>query len=45
MMASQVLVGGQKIEDTPQFRNALNEQRKQIRQQYKYKLQELEQER
>ena len=33
------------MEDTPQFRNALQEHRKQIRQQYDEKLSELEKER
>jgi hypothetical protein len=44
-MYSQVLVGGRKIEDTPQFRSALEEQQKIIRQQYEKRLQELEKER
>jgi len=44
-MYSQMLVGGQKIEDTPQFRSALEQQQKMIRQQYEKKLQELEKER
>ncbi|CAD8126966.1 unnamed protein product [Paramecium sonneborni] len=42
---SQMLVGGQKIEETPQFQNALEQQQKIIRQQYQEKLQELEKER
>ncbi|CAK60607.1 unnamed protein product (macronuclear) [Paramecium tetraurelia] len=42
---SQMLVGGQKIEETPQFQNALEKQQKIIRQQYQEKLQELEKER
>ncbi|CAD8044040.1 unnamed protein product [Paramecium primaurelia] len=42
---SQMLVGGQKIEETPQFQNALEKQQKLIRQQYQEKLQELEKER
>lgn len=44
-LESQVLVGGHKIEDTPQFQNALAEQQKIIRQQYTEKLQEMERER
>ena len=42
---SQMLVGGQKIEETVQFRNALEEQQKIIRSQYEKKLQEMEKER
>ncbi|CAD8135464.1 unnamed protein product [Paramecium octaurelia] len=42
---SQMLVGGQKIEETPQFQNALEKQQKLIRQQYQERLQELEKER
>lgn len=44
-MNSQLLVGGRKIEETPQFRNALEEQQKIIRQQYETRLQDLEKER
>ena len=44
-MNSQLLVGGRKIEDTPQFRSALEEQQKIIRQQYEKRLQDLEKER
>ena len=44
-MNSQLLVGGRKIEETPQFRNALEEQQKIIRQQYEKRLQDLEKER
>ena len=44
-MYSQVLVGGRKIEDTPQFRNALEEHQRVIRQQYEQKMQEFEKER
>ena len=44
-MNSQLLVGGRKIEDTPQFRSALEEQQKLIRQQYEKRLQDLEKER
>ena len=40
-----MLIGGRKIEDTPQFRSALEEQQKLIKQQYEKKLQELEKER
>ncbi|EAS01503.2 kinesin motor catalytic domain protein (macronuclear) [Tetrahymena thermophila SB210] len=42
---TQILVGGQKIEDTPQFRNALEEQQRIIRCQYEKRLQDLEKER
>jgi kinesin family protein 3/17 len=45
VMYSQVLVGGRKIEDTPQFRTALEEQQKLIRQQYEKRLNDLEKER
>lgn len=44
-MSSQMLIGGQKIEDTPQFLNALEEKQKIIRQEYEEKFQELERER
>ena len=43
-MNSQLLIGGRKIEDTPQFRNALEEQQKIIREEYENRLQELERE-
>jgi len=42
---SQVLQGGKKVEDTPQFRTALEQHQKLIRQQYEMKLQDLEKER
>lgn len=45
MMTSQVLVGGKKIEDTPQFKNALEAKQRVIRQEYEVKLNELEKER
>ena len=38
MMNSQMLVGGKKIEDTPQFRSALEEKQRLIRQEYELKL-------
>jgi kinesin family protein 3/17 len=44
-MSSQMLLGGQKIEDTPQFLSALEEKQNLIRQEYEGKLQELEKER
>ena len=44
-MNSQLLLGGRKIEDTPQFRNALEQQQKIIREQYEKKLLDLEKER
>ena len=44
-MNSQILPGGKKIEDTPQFRTALEEQQKRIRQEYEAKLNEIERER
>jgi thymidine phosphorylase len=34
MMNSQMLIGGKKIEDTPQFRSALEEKQRMIRQEY-----------
>jgi len=40
-----VLVGGQPIEETPQFQFALLEQQKLIRKEYEQKLNELERER
>jgi hypothetical protein len=45
MMHSQMLIGGKKIEDTPQFRTALEAKQKLIRQEYELKLQEIEKER
>ena len=44
-MNSQILPGGKKIEDTPQFRTALEEQQKRIRSEYEAKLNEIERER
>lgn len=44
-MYSQMLVGGKKPEDTPQFRSALEEQQKLIRKQYEQRLNDLEKER
>ena len=44
-MNSQMLVGGKKIEDTPQFRSALEEKQRIIRQEYENKLNEIERER
>ena len=38
MMNSQMLIGGKKVEDTPQFRNALEEKQRLIRQEYEMKL-------
>lgn len=40
-----MLVGGKKIEDTPQFRSALEEKQRIIRKEYENKLSELEKER
>jgi hypothetical protein len=40
-----MLVGGKKIEDTPQFRVALEEKQRIIRQEYESKLNEIERER
>lgn len=45
MMNSQMLVGGKKVEDLPQFRNALEEKQRIIRQEYEQKLQDIEKER
>lgn len=42
---SQLLIGGKKIEDTPQFKSALEEKQRIIRQEYEGKLSELERER
>lgn len=44
-MDSQMLMGGRKIEDTPQFRTALEEKHKAIRMEYEDKLNEIEKER
>lgn len=44
-MYSQMLVGGRKVEDTPQFRSALQEQQKIIQQEYEKRLSDLEKER
>ena len=38
-------MGGKKIEDTPQFRNALEERQKMIRKEYDERMQEIEKER
>jgi kinesin family protein 3/17 len=43
-MNSQMLVGGKKIEDTPAFRNALEEKQRMIREEYENKLNEIERE-
>lgn len=40
-----MLVGGRQIEDTPQFRSALEQQASLIRQEYDAKLSEIERER
>jgi len=45
MLNSQLLVGGKKVEDTPQFKTALEEKQRIIRQEYEGKLSELERER
>lgn len=45
MLTSQVLVGGKHIEETPQFKSALEERQRVIRQEYEQKLFELERER
>ena len=44
-MNSQLLVGGKKIEETVQFRNALEEKQRAIRQEYEERLAEVEKER
>ena len=44
-LSSQFLVGGQVIEDTPQFRNALETKHRKMREEYEEKLQEIEKER
>lgn len=44
-MTSQLLIGGERIEDTPQFRNALEQKQKIIREEYEERLQEIEKER
>ena len=45
MMNSQMLIGGTKIEDTPQFRDALEEKKSKLKQEFDEKLQEFERER
>lgn len=45
MMNSQMIVGGQKIEDTPQFRSALEERQTILLKEFDQKLQEFEKER
>ena len=45
LMNSQMLIGGKKVEETPQFRSAIEEHQKIIREQYESKLQEIEKER
>lgn len=42
---SQLLIGGKKIEDTPQFKSALEERQREIREEYESRLGELEKER
>lgn len=44
-MNSQMLIGGKKIEDTPQFRNALEEKQRILRKEFDEKMQEIEKER
>ncbi|EFN55673.1 hypothetical protein CHLNCDRAFT_133904 [Chlorella variabilis] len=44
-MQSQLLIGGQKVEDTPQFRTLLAKEQARIRGQYEERLRELESER
>lgn len=44
-LGSQVLVGGKKIEDLPQFRSALEAQQRIIREEYEGKLADIERER
>ena len=44
-LTSQLLVGGQVIEDTPQFRSALESRHRIIREEYEEKLHEIEKER
>ena len=44
MMNSQVLVGGHKIEDTPQFRSALEERQTTLLKEFDQKLQEFDKE-
>jgi kinesin family protein 3/17 len=44
-MNSQMLIGGKKVEETPQFINALEERQRLIRKEYDVKMQEIEKER
>lgn len=44
-MNSQILIGGKKIEDLPQFRNALEEKQRIMRMEFDEKMQEIEKER
>jgi kinesin family protein 3/17 len=45
MMSSQLILGGKKVEDTPQFILALEEKQVALKQEYEIKLRELEKER
>ena len=45
MLNSQLLMGGHKVEETEQFKNALEAQQRKIREQYEGKLNEIEKER
>ncbi|CAG9326634.1 unnamed protein product [Blepharisma stoltei] len=44
-MDSQMLIGGKKIEDTPQFRTALEEKHREMREEYDNRMREIEKER
>jgi len=44
MMNSQVLIGGNKLEETPQFINALEKRHSLISKEFEYKIQEFEKE-
>ena len=44
-MSSQVLEGGKKIQDTPEFRTALEERQRMIQREFDIKMQEIEKER
>lgn len=44
-MMSQMLVGGQRVEDTKEFQDALKQERERIREEYLQRLAELERER
>ncbi len=45
MMGSQVIIGGHKVEETPQFKNALAEKQSKLVKEFDIKIQDIEKER